>query len=284
MEVAVKVIDKAGVDDLADVEREISILSQIAHAGVLRLLEVSDEAERFCLVTERMYGGDLFDRIVEKGSFSERDAARVMQQLCAALAHLHERHICHRDVKADNLLLTDRSDSLVIRIADFGVARRCADDERMFTACGTPFYVAPEVVVGDGYTGGASDCWSAGVILYMMLCGFPPFMEEDLTLLFALIMAGAYEFSSDSWDAITGAAKDAVRQLLVVSPSERMTAVQCLDCPWVAGADAASQARHEVAHELDKLRRLRAAGHKVVTLQRAGLLLKSSSAAGGASG
>lgn len=270
--VAVKTIDKAKVEDMNDITREIELTSRVDHVNIVRTYEVFDEPERIWLVMDHCPGGDLFDRIVAMGSFTEQDAASVMRQLCAALAHLHERRIYHRDVKADNILLIDAADpAMRIKLADFGVARHCPDDERMMTACGTPFYVAPEVIAGDGYTGGGADCWSAGVICYMMLCGVPPFAEEDLSLLFAKILTAAYTFPTPN--VTSSAAIDAVRQLLTVAPSARMAAAAFPACEWAKSATA--EAQLDVASGLSKLGAMRRAGHKVVMLQRVGLLQKA---------
>ena len=137
----------------------------------------------------------------------------------------------------------------------------------MHTACGTPFYVAPEVVAGDGYSGGLSDCWSAGVVLYIMLCGFPPFAEDDMALLFALIMTGTYNFPSPSWDSVSAGAKEAVRMLLTVDVSKRPSPHEFLSrCKWASGA--APDVCLDVRSELAKTQSLARAGRKVVLLQR----------------
>ena len=272
--VAVKVVEKANVEDMRDLEREIALMARLSDTRtVLLLFEVADEPERMRLVLERMAGGDLFDAILDKGTFTEQDASRVMYQLCEALSHLHDRRIVHRDVKADNLLLASKAEDSAVKLADFGVAREWPPDgQRMMTACGTPFYVAPEVVVGDGYIGGASDCWSAGVILFMMLCGYPPFAEEDMPTLFALIMTGTYAFDADSKATVSVEAQQVVQRLLDVSPATRLTAADSLSCPWMQSA--APDAHLNVAAALTKTHRLRKAGHRAMTLQRAGLLLE----------
>jgi serine/threonine protein kinase len=269
--VAVKAIDKAKVEDMTDVTREIEITSMACHDHVVRLHEVFDEPARISLVMDFLDGGDLFDRIIERGTFTERDAALVARQLFSALDHLHARCIYHRDIKADNILLTDTSNEATIKLADFGVARHCPSGERMQTACGTPFYVAPEVLMGEGYSGGGCDCWSAGVIIYMMLCGFPPFAEEDLGLLYTMIMLGQYSFPQA--DTLTATAKGAVQGLLTVKPSDRMSASAFLGCEWATReAEAAGNVPLDVASQLGKLRALKQAGHKVMLLQKAGLL------------
>ena len=189
--VALKVIDKSKVEDMNDIEREIEIMELIQHKNVIRLFEVFQEPKTVTLVMELVLGGELFDRIVEKGNYSEKDAAGCIFQVCEALSVLHKNGIVHRDLKPENILYADKKgDNMdVIKIADFGLARSlAAKGEMMKTACGTPGYVAPEILANKGYDKTAVDMWSVGVILYILLCGFPPFYEEDLPALFDSIL------------------------------------------------------------------------------------------------
>ena len=135
-------------------------------------------------------GGELFDKIVAMGNFTEKLAAETMATLCQALQYLHEQGIVHRDLKPENILLADKTENAPIKVADFGLARMVKSNDMMKTACGTPGYVAPEVLQNKGYSSGAVDIWSAGVILYILLCGFPPFYEEELPALFDQILKG----------------------------------------------------------------------------------------------
>ena len=230
---AVKIIDKAKVEDMGDIEREIEIMGKIDHPNVIKLVEIFDEPKKMNLVMELVTGGELFDKIVALGNYTEKDAAKVMKTLCEALDYLHERQIVHRDLKPENILLLDKSPDAPIKVADFGLARVISQKDLMKTACGTPGYVAPEVLQNKGYSSGAVDLWSAGVILYILLCGFPPFYEEELPALFDQILKARYDFPSPWWDTISDGAKDLVRKLLTVDPKKRYTAKQVLGHPYV---------------------------------------------------
>ena len=185
---AVKIIDKSKVEDMGDIEREIEIMGQIDHVNVIKLFEVFDDKKKMNLILELVSGGELFDSIVAVGNYSEKKAANLMVTACGALEYLHGKNIVHRDLKPENILLKDNSPDAPIKIADFGLARLISKKEMMKTACGTPGYVAPEVLQNKGYDSGAVDMWSMGVILYILLCGFPPFYEEELPALFEQIL------------------------------------------------------------------------------------------------
>jgi len=184
-------------------------------------------------VMELVTGGELFDRIVAKGQYTEKDAAKVMFTLCDALGYLHNKGIVHRDLKPENILLATPDNDAAIKIADFGLARMISQTTMMKTACGTPGYVAPEVLQNKGYDSGAVDVWSTGVILYILLCGFPPFYEEELPALFDQILKGRYDFPSPWWDNISKGAKDLVRAMLTVDPKKRITAENVGKNAWI---------------------------------------------------
>ena len=234
-EVAIKIIDKAKVEDMGDITREIEIMQDISHPNVINLFEIFDEPKKMNLVMELVTGGELFDRIVAKGSYSEKDAAQCLKELCSALKYLHEKKIVHRDLKPENILYASAADDADIKVADFGLARVVSGKDMMKTACGTPGYVAPEILKNQGYDSGAVDLWSAGVILYILLCGFPPFYEEELPALFEQILQARYDFPSPWWDKISKPAKDLVNGLLTIDPKKRLTADQVLKDPWING-------------------------------------------------
>ena len=188
------------------------------------------------LVLELVTGGELFDRIVAKGNYSEKDAATCMSQLCQALDYLHTKKIVHRDLKPENLLYASPADDANLKVADFGLARMLTAGDMMKTACGTPGYVAPEILKNKGYDSGAVDMWSAGVILYILLCGFPPFYEEELPALFDQILHARYDFPSPWWDNISADGKDLVKKLLELDVKKRLTAAQVLAHPWMGAA------------------------------------------------
>jgi len=160
----------------------------------VKLHEIFDEKTRFNLVMELMTGGELFDRIVEKEHYSEKEAADTIRPIVDAIRYCHEMGIAHRDLKPENLLYSSPDPSATLKITDFGLAK-VLNNELMTTACGTPGYVAPEIIEGKGY-GPAVDYWSLGVIIYVMLCGFPPFYEETNEKLFDMIKGAKYEFPS----------------------------------------------------------------------------------------
>ena len=182
-------------------QSEIDILSQIDHPNIVKLFEIFDEKEHLDLVMELMTGGELFDRIVEKEHYSEKEAADTIRPICDAIKYCHALDIIHRDLKPENLLYGSKEETSIIKISDFGLAR-FLQGELATTACGTPGYVAPEILEGKGY-GKEVDYWSIGIILYILLCGFPPFYEENNQKLFDMIKKGEFEFPSPYWDDVS---------------------------------------------------------------------------------
>ncbi|XP_076986514.1 serine/threonine-protein kinase DCLK3 [Tamandua tetradactyla] len=238
---AMKIIDKAklkGKEDMVD--SEILIIQGLSHPNIVKLHEVYETETEIYLILEYVQGGDLFDAIIESVKFPERDAARMIMDLCKALVHLHDKSIVHRDLKPENLLVHRNEDkSITLKLADFGLAKHVM--RPIFTVCGTPTYVAPEILSEKGY-GLEVDMWAAGVILYILLCGFPPFRspERDQDELFNIIQLGHFEFLAPYWDNISDAAKDLVSRLLVVDPKKRYTAHQVLQHPWIETAGKTS--------------------------------------------
>ncbi|XP_066101813.1 serine/threonine-protein kinase DCLK3 [Saccopteryx bilineata] len=231
---AMKIVDKSklkGKEDMVD--SEIFIIQSLSHPNIVKLHEVYETDTEIYLIMEYVAGGDLFDAILENVKFPERTAARLFTDLCQALVHMHDKNIVHRDLKPENLLVQRNEDkSTTLKLADFGLAKHVV--RPVFTVCGTPTYVAPEILSEKGY-GLEADMWAAGVILYILLCGFPPFRspERDQDELFNIIQQGHFEFLAPYWDNISDAAKDLVSRLLVVDPKKRYTAHQVLKHPWI---------------------------------------------------
>nr|XP_044992963.1 serine/threonine-protein kinase DCLK3 [Jaculus jaculus]XP_044992964.1 serine/threonine-protein kinase DCLK3 [Jaculus jaculus] len=231
---AMKIIDKSklkGKEDIVD--SEISIIQSLSHPNIVKLHEVYETETEIYLIMEYVQGGDLFDAIIESVKFPEPHAALLITDLCKALVHMHDKNIVHRDLKPENLLVQRNEDkSTTLKLADFGLAKHVV--RPIFTVCGTPTYVAPEILSEKGY-GLEVDMWAAGVILYILLCGFPPFRspERDQEELFNIIQQGHFEFLAPYWDNISDAAKDLVRHLLVIDPKKRYTAHQVLQHPWI---------------------------------------------------
>lgn len=242
---ALKVINKKNLDkdDLVILDSEVAIMRVLNHPNIVRLYDVFDSRSKLCLVLDLLAGGELFDRIIEKGSFTENDASRSMKEMVEALNYLHLKKIVHRDLKPENLLFESKSDTAAIKLIDFGLAGSCADHP-LKTPCGTPNYVAPEILRRQPYDTQA-DMWSAGVILYIILCGFPPFYDEndDLGRLYKKIKRADYDMPSPYWDKISPDAKDLVKSLLVADPKRRLTAEKVLQHRWISSGDSATKAK-----------------------------------------
>jgi len=231
---AVKCISKKLIDkkEMNLLEREIDIMQKLQHPNIIQLVEVIDTPDTLFLVLEFASGGELFDAIVNKGSYSENEAARIIRQILEAIAYVHNHGIAHRDLKPENLLLSNEPGQAdFIKIADFGLSKDFGA-EQMATSCGTPDYVAPEVLSGEVYDS-AVDIWSIGVITYVLLCGFPPFYGETQKDLFENILKGNYDFPDPEWSGVSEDAKNFIRKMLVVNSEKRYNAEQCLKDKWL---------------------------------------------------
>jgi len=234
--VAVKFIEKKFVDqeELKLLQREIDIMARVQHKNVLRLFEIFDTATQLSLVMELVNGGELFYKIVDKGSYSEHEARDIVRQLVEGVDYLHNQGIAHRDLKPENLLCSEMDDGkVVIKIADFGLSKTFSGESALETSCGTPDYAAPEVLRMDGAYDKSVDLWSIGVITYVLLCGFPPFYGKSQAQLFEKILNADFEFPEPEWTHISAEAKDFINHLLVLDVKTRFTTKQCLEHPWV---------------------------------------------------
>ncbi|CAL4115094.1 unnamed protein product, partial [Meganyctiphanes norvegica] len=249
---AIKIIDKKALKGKEDsLENEIKVLRRLSHPNIVQLLETFEDKHKVYLVMELVTGGELFDRIVDKGSYTEKDAADLLRQVIEAIDYMHTMGVVHRDLKPENLLYYSQDEDSKIMISDFGLSKM-EDSGIMATACGTPGYVAPEVLAQKPY-GKAVDVWSIGVIAYILLCGYPPFYDENDANLFAQILKGEFEFDSPYWDEISDSAKDFIRQLMCVDVEKRYTCKQSLAHPWISGNAASDRNIHSsVSEQLKK--------------------------------
>ncbi|XP_054846557.1 serine/threonine-protein kinase DCLK2 isoform X2 [Eublepharis macularius] len=238
-EFALKIIDKGkccGKEHL--IENEVSILRRVKHPNIIMLIEEMNTATELYLVMELVKGGDLFDAITSSTKYTERDGSAMVYNLASALKYLHGLNIVHRDIKPENLLVCEYSDGTKsLKLGDFGLAT--VVEGPLYTVCGTPTYVAPEIIAETGY-GLKVDIWAAGVITYILLCGFPPFRSENNVQedLFDQILVGKLEFPSPYWDNITDSAKELISLMLQVNVEARYTAAQILNHPWVSDDDS----------------------------------------------
>jgi calcium-dependent protein kinase len=233
---AIKAVPKKKVER-SELDAEIATMSLLDHPNIVKLYEVFEDRIHIHMVMELCTGGELFQRIVEEECFSERQAAAIMQQVMSGLHYIHRKCVCHRDIKPENFLLCVPGkrwcpvEQCVIKIIDFGVAKRFEEGQSMTTSVGTPFYVSPQVLAGC-YTQ-SCDLWSCGVLTYILLCGYPPFSGDTETELIPRIKAGAYDFPDEDWAAVSLDAKDLIRKLIMMDETARLTAEQAMCHTWI---------------------------------------------------
>lgn len=255
---AIKVVDrnKLTEEDAAALIDEVTILKEFDHPHVIKLFDFFEEPNTYYLVMERMSGGELFDRIVAKLYYNEKEARDVCKTLLDAVNYCHENNVAHRDLKPENLLLLSAENDSAVKIADFGFAKRVFVPNSLTTQCGTPGYVAPEILEGLPYDT-AADMWSVGVILYILLGGYPPFIEKNQRDLFRKIRRGEYEFHEEYWGAVSQDAKNLISSLLAVDPKKRLAAEEALSNNWIMGDDA-ELAKKDLGANLDKFKEFNA--------------------------
>mmetsp|Transcript_19588 Transcript_19588/g.45554 ORF Transcript_19588/g.45554 Transcript_19588/m.45554 type:complete len:520 (+) Transcript_19588:208-1767(+) len=232
---AIKTIAKAGIKDMRKFNREIEIMKSLDHPNIIKLYETFQDAHNICLVMEVCKGGELFDRIVAAGNFSEVQAAVVMQQIFRSCYYMHENKVCHRDIKPENFLFAspspiDSEDNL-LKVIDFGLSCRFTPGQRLTTKAGTACYIAPQCLKGDYDE--SCDLWSIGVVMYVLLCGYPPFNGRDDASVLKKVKTGKYTFNPREWNQISEDAKELVRMLLQMDPTQRITAKQGLAHRWI---------------------------------------------------
>uniref|UniRef100_A0A8C9QS82 Serine/threonine-protein kinase DCLK2 n=1 Tax=Scleropages formosus TaxID=113540 RepID=A0A8C9QS82_SCLFO len=246
-EYALKIINKGkcrGKEQM--IQNEVSILRRVKHPNIVLLIEEMDTYSELYLVMELVKGGDLFDAITSTNKYTERDASGMLYNLASAIKYLHSLNIVHCDIKPENLLVYEHQDgSKSLKLGDFGLAT--VVDGPLYTVCGTPTYVAPEIIAETGY-GLKVDIWAAGVITYILLCGFPPFRgtSDDQEALFDQILMGQLDFPSPYWDSVSDSAKELITCMLQVEVDQRYTAPQVLDHPWV-NDDGMSENEHQLS-------------------------------------
>jgi len=230
---AVKSISKAQMKNLDRFKQEIQIMKIMDHPNILKLYESFEDHRNIYLVLELCLGGELFDRIIDSGHFTEVQAAIVLQHMFRALFYMHENQIVHRDLKPENFLFTTKEsiDKAMLKVIDFGLACKFAPDQILTTKAGTPYYVAPQVLAGKYDQ--SSDLWSLGVIMYVVLCGYPPFYGETDADVLAKVRLGNFSFNAADWKSVSEDAKNLIRMLLKMNPRDRYTAEQALNHVWV---------------------------------------------------
>ncbi|KAM6895001.1 calcium/calmodulin-dependent protein kinase type II delta chain isoform 10-T10 [Lycodopsis pacificus] len=245
-EYAAKIINtkKLSARDHQKLEREARICRLLKHANIVRLHDSISEEGFHYLVFDLVTGGELFEDIVAREYYSEADASHCIQQILESVNHCHVNGIVHRDLKPENLLLASKLKGAAVKLADFGLAIEVQGEQQAwFGFAGTPGYLSPEVLRKDPY-GKPVDMWACGVILYILLVGYPPFWDEDQHRLYQQIKAGAYDFPSPEWDTVTPEAKDLINKMLTINPAKRVTATDALKHPWICQRSTVASMMH----------------------------------------
>ncbi|XP_025038480.1 calcium/calmodulin-dependent protein kinase type II subunit delta isoform X14 [Pelodiscus sinensis] len=245
-EYAAKIINtkKLSARDHQKLEREARICRLLKHPNIVRLHDSISEEGFHYLVFDLVTGGELFEDIVAREYYSEADASHCIQQILESVNHCHLNGIVHRDLKPENLLLASKSKGAAVKLADFGLAIEVQGEQQAwFGFAGTPGYLSPEVLRKDPY-GKPVDMWACGVILYILLVGYPPFWDEDQHRLYQQIKAGAYDFPSPEWDTVTPEAKDLINKMLTINPAKRIIASEALKHPWICQRSTVASMMH----------------------------------------
>ncbi|XP_018608585.1 calcium/calmodulin-dependent protein kinase type II subunit gamma-like isoform X5 [Scleropages formosus] len=245
-EYAAKIINtkKLSARDHQKLEREARICRLLKHPNIVRLHDSISEEGFHYLVFDLVTGGELFEDIVAREYYSEADASHCISQILESVSYIHQHDVVHRDLKPENLLLASKMKGAAVKLADFGLAIEVQGDQQAwFGFAGTPGYLSPEVLRKDPY-GKPVDIWACGVILYILLVGYPPFWDEDQHKLYQQIKAGAYDFPSPEWDTVTPEAKNLINQMLTINPAKRITADQALKHPWVCQRSTVASMMH----------------------------------------
>ncbi|XP_067887758.1 serine/threonine-protein kinase H1-like isoform X1 [Heterodontus francisci] len=242
---AIKMIETKAKEGKEVCESELNVLRRVSHHNIIQLVEVFETQDRIYMVMELATGGELFDRVIAKGSFTERDATRVLQMVLDGIKYLHTLGITHRDLKPENLLYYHPGSDSKILVTDFGLANsgNKGGDWSMRTTCGTPEYIAPEILMRKPYTN-AVDMWALGVISYILLSGTMPFEDENRTRLYRMILKCKYSYVGEPWPNVSNLAKDFIDRLITIDPNERMAAAQALKHPWVVTMAASSSMKN----------------------------------------
>lgn len=234
---AVKVLRKSHMDE--DEKRmffnEINILKDLDHPNILKMYEFFEDEKRYYIVTDICKGGELFDEIVARGKFSERDASLLMKQVLSCINYCHQNHIVHRDLKPENILLEQNKEFDQIKIIDFGTSLIVEDNKKLDEKLGTPYYIAPEVLAKN--YGSKCDIWSCGVITFIVLSGIPPFNGASDQEIMKKVKLGKFSFSDPIWNNISDMAKEFITQLLIKDQAKRPSAAEALLHPWIQQAN-----------------------------------------------
>ncbi|CAD8049153.1 unnamed protein product [Paramecium primaurelia] len=247
---AIKQIKKSSIikEEEQRLFSEMNILKNLDHPHIVKLFELYQDENNYYLVTEYLSGGELFDRIKKMSSFSESIAADYIRQILLATLYCHEQNIVHRDLKPENIIFISEDPQSQLKVIDFGTSRKFDNQKVMSKRLGTPYYIAPEVL-GHSYTE-KCDIWSCGVILYILLCGYPPFVGKTENQILERVKLGKFTFDPEDWDTVSKEAKEFITKLLRMDPNKRLSAKQALEDPWLIKYAPSTQINKKVLNNL----------------------------------
>eukprot|EP00927_Polykrikos_kofoidii_P059836 TRINITY_DN5495_c0_g4_i2.p1 TRINITY_DN5495_c0_g4~~TRINITY_DN5495_c0_g4_i2.p1 ORF type:complete len:465 (+),score=97.29 TRINITY_DN5495_c0_g4_i2:153-1547(+) len=223
----------ANAEYAKQLDREIALMKGLEHQNIVRLVETFEDEDRIFFIMEFCAGGELLDFIVEQNRFSEAQAVTLMRQVFSAVEYMHDLNVVHRDMKLANCLLLTREavEQNVLKIIDFGLSIQMSGDQALRASQGTPYFMAPQVLKGTAYDSSA-DMWSCGVILYVLLCGYPPFGGSSANAVIAKVIHGNFSFNDADWGSVSEDARSLIRGMLKMQPRDRLTAKQALEHRW----------------------------------------------------
>ncbi|CAH8587992.1 unnamed protein product [Schistosoma curassoni] len=242
---------KFGKPSTSSIASEVDILTRLNHPCIIQIYDVIDTTEAMYMVLELVEGGELFNRIVDLGQLNESDSKFLFLQMVIAVKYLHDHGITHRDLKPENILLTSKANRCLIKVTDFGVSKLVDEGTMLRTFCGTPDYLAPEVLktAGCGTYTCVIDVWSLGVILYICLVGYPPFTKQRQDFdLETQIINGLYDFPKMFWHGISEEAINLIKHMLVVNPVNRSSIYDVLEDPWLIDAEIQNEVQQLISH------------------------------------
>ncbi|XP_064389784.1 calcium/calmodulin-dependent protein kinase type II-like [Halichondria panicea] len=268
-EFAVKIINtrKLTSRDVQKLEREVRVCRLLKHENIVQLHQVFQEHDVRYMVFDLITGGELFDDIVAREFYSEKDASHCIQQILESVQYCHENRIIHRDIKPENLLLASRTPGANVKLADFGLAVEAMDARHYYGFAGTPGYLSPEVLRKEPYSYPV-DTWACGVVLYILLVGYPPFWDDNQAKMFEQIKKGRFDYPAPEWDTVTSSAKDLINKMMTGDQLKRITANEALQHPWIKNRDKEASKVHRqetitVLRKFNARRKLKAAAHTV---------------------
>lgn len=259
------------------IQREVSVLRSLqGHPNIVHLIDFFEEPHAYYMIEECVEGGELFDRIIKKSYYTEREARELVIHLFKAIQYCHSKLIIHRDLKPENILMRshDDADDTHIKICDFGFAVQLTSQQQLVhQTCGTSGYMSPELLLGDGYSFGV-DVWALGVILYIILCGYPPFYGDDEEHCKQNVLSGTFYFHDEYWSNVSSEAKDLIRRMLTVDPAHRISLTEALTHPWLTHCTEGVLASHDITASLNNLktfqaqRKLKGAANAIIAVHR----------------